>query len=267
MKLVINANNLNSLLCDKRKKNKMVIVDVRNFAEYTQGHIPGAINVDLMHFHWHDTSKPGISQFNKQMRILLSNLGLTKAMHVIFYENASGPTAARGVWLLSYFSHRNVSMLDGGFKEWQKDGYTVETKSNPYQHSNAENIINPKILATYRYIIDVLKKDNKAILIDTRSNSEFNGSVLRAAKAGHIPNAINVDWSENIENGSFKVSEKLRKVYSSIPKNTEIITYCQGGYRAANSYIALKMLGYKNVKVYLGSWGEWGNKIELPTEN
>jgi thiosulfate/3-mercaptopyruvate sulfurtransferase len=267
VKLVINANNLNSLLCDKRKKNKMVIVDVRNFAEYAQGHIPGAINVDLMHFHWHDTSKPGISQFNKQMRILLSNLGLTKGRLVIFYENASGPTAARGVWLLSYFSHRNVSLLDGGFKEWQKDGYTVETKSNPYQHSIAENIINPKILATYKEIIDVLKKDNKAILIDTRSNSEFNGSVLRAAKAGHIPNAINVDWSENIENGSFKVSEKLRKVYSSIPKNTEIITYCQGGYRAANSYIALKMLGYKNVKVYLGSWGEWANKIELPTEN
>ena len=267
MKLVINANNLNSLLCDKRNKKKMVIVDVRNFAEYAQGHIPGAINVDLMHFHWHDTSKPGISQFNKQMRILLSNLGLTKGMLVIFYENVSGPTAARGVWLLSYFSHRNVSLLDGGFEEWQRKGYKVETKSNPYQHSIAENIINPKILATYKDIIDVLKKDNKAILIDTRSNSEFNGSVLRAAKAGHIPNAINVDWSENIENGSFKVSEKLRKVYSSIPKNTEIITYCQGGYRAANSYIALKMLGYKNVKVYLGSWGEWGNKIELPTEN
>ena len=55
-------------------------------------------------------------------------------------------------------------------------------------------------------------------------------------------------------------------MYASIPKNTKIITYCQGGYRAANSYIALKMLGYKNVKVYFGSWGEWGNKIELPTE-
>lgn len=183
MKLVINAKNLNSLLCDKRKKKKMVIVDVRNFAEYAQGHIPGAINVDLMHFHWHDTSKPGISQFNKQMRILLSNLGLTKGMLVIFYENASGPTSARGVWLLSYFSHRNVSLLDGGFKEWQKKGYTVETKSNPYQHSIAENIINPKILATYKDIIDVLKKkENKAILIDTRSNSEFNGSVLRAQR-------------------------------------------------------------------------------------
>lgn len=267
MKLVINANNLNSLLCDKSKRKKIAIVDVRNFAEYAQGHIPGAINVDLMHFHWHDTSKPGISQFNKQTRILLSNLGLTKGMLVIFYENVSGPSAARGVWLLRYFSHRNVSLLDGGFEEWQREGFAVETKSNPYRHSIAENIINPKILATYKDIIDVLKKkDNKAILIDTRSNSEFNGSVLRAAKAGHIPNAINVNWSENIENGSFKVSEKLRKMYASIPKNTKIITYCQGGYRAANSYIALKMLGYKNVKVYLGSWGEWGNKIELPTE-
>lgn len=267
MKLIINAVSLNSLLRKKKKRNKIIVVDVRTYADYAHGHIPGAINIDLMHFHWIDTSTAGISQFNKQMRILFSNLGLAKDKQVIFYEGYSGPSAARGVWLLSYFSHQNVCLLDGGFEKWRKEGYSVETTSNPYQHSVAIGLINPKVLATYREIMsDIENKKNKVVIIDTRSNSEFDGSVLRASKAGHIPGAINIDWNENIENGAFKVYEKLRKIYSNIPKHAKIITYCHGGYRAANSYIALKMLGYNNVKVYLGSWGEWGNRVGLPTE-
>jgi thiosulfate/3-mercaptopyruvate sulfurtransferase len=268
MKLVINPKSLNSLLGDKNKRKKMVIVDVRTFADYMHGHVPGAINVDLMQFHWIDTSSAGITQFNKQTRILFSNLGLTKNTRVIFYENNTGPTAARGVWLLSYFSHRNVCLLDGGFARWQKEGYPVETKTNPYRHSVFRGTANPKILATYEKILTAIKnKDNNVLIIDTRSSAEFDGSILRAAKVGHIPGATNIEWSKNIaEGGAFKDTRKLREVYSRIPKDKEIITYCQGGYRAANTYLALKMIGYRNIKVYLGSWGEWGNKEGLPAE-
>jgi thiosulfate/3-mercaptopyruvate sulfurtransferase len=267
IKLVVNTARLGSLLRNKNERNRIIVVDVRPFADYTLGHIPGAINVDLMHFHWIDTSNLGISQFNKQMQTLLSNLGLTKDKRVIFYESNSGPSAARGVWLLSYFLHQNVSLLDGGFEKWKKERYPIETKNNPYKHSAAGGKTNSKLLATYNEIFTAIKnKGNKLLLIDSRSNPEFDGSIIRASKAGHIPGAINIDWYENIENGAFKVHEKLRKIYSNIPKNAKIITYCQGGYRAANSYIALKMLGYRNVKVYLGSWGEWGNKLGLPVE-
>ncbi|MGA9166153.1 MAG: sulfurtransferase [Nitrososphaeraceae archaeon] len=267
IKLVVNTARLGSLLRNKNERNRIIVVDVRPFADYTLGHIPGAINVDLMHFHWIDTSNLGISQFNKQMQTLLSNLGLTKDKRVIFYESNSGPSAARGVWLLSYFLHRNVSLLDGGFEKWKKERYPIETKSNPYKHSAVGGKTNSKLLATYNEIFTAIKnKGDQVLLIDSRSNSEFDGSIIRASKAGHIPGAINIDWNRNIENGAFKVHEKLRKIYSNIPKHAKIITYCQGGYRAANSYIALKMLGYRNVKVYLGSWGEWGNKVGLPVK-
>jgi thiosulfate/3-mercaptopyruvate sulfurtransferase len=267
MKLVMNTAKLGSLLQSSNERKRTVIVDVRPYTDYILGHIPGAINVDLMHYHWIDTSDLGISQFNNQMQTLLSFLGLTGDKRVIFYESNSGPSAARGTWLLSYFFHQNVSLLDGGFEKWKKDGHSIETKSNRYKHSVVEGKTNPKVLATYNEIFLAIKnKGNNVLLIDSRSSSEFDGSIIRAGKAGHIPGAINIDWHENTEDGSFKVPEKLRKIYSNIPKQSEIITYCQGGYRAANSYIALKLLGYRNVKVYLGSWGEWGNKVGLPVE-
>jgi len=105
------------------------------------------------------------------------------------------------------------------------------------------------------------------IIVDARSRDEYDGSEVRGSRRGHIPTAVNIDWTHNIENDSFKSKDKLSKIYSKIPKNAKIITYCQGGYRAANAFLVLKMLGYKRVKMYLGSWGEWANRFDLPVSN
>jgi thiosulfate/3-mercaptopyruvate sulfurtransferase len=112
--------------------------------------------------------------------------------------------------------------------------------------------------------VSAAAKSKKAVIVDARSQQEYDGSTVRAAKAGHIPGAINIDWNDNLSQDSFKDPEALRRIYAQIPKDAQVITYCQGGYRAANSFLVLKMLGYKNVRMYLGSWGEWGNEPELP---
>ena len=241
----------------------LLIIDTRSFKKYSEGHIPGAVNLDLFAFHWIDTSKKGIENFNHQTETLLSFAGIDNQKKVVFYDDVSGMLAARGVWMLLYFSHPDVSILDGGISKWKKENLPIETKPNAFKPTKFSGQINSDVIMGFEHIRDNL--DNLTI-IDARSPGEYDGTIVRAAQAGHIPNSINIDWNQNItDDGTFKNDTELAKLYD-IPKNSEIVTYCQGAYRAANTFLALKKLGYENIRVYLGSWGEWGNKLTLPVE-
>lgn len=250
-------------LKSKLDESNLLIIDTRSFKEYSEGHIPGSVNLDLFAFHWIDTTKEGIQNFNKQAETIFSFVGASHDKKVVFYDNVSGMLAARGVWMLQYFSHPDVSILDGGLTKWKNENLPLETKSNPYSPSQFTGKTNPKILADFQYILDNI---DSLKIIDARTDGEYSGTTIRAAQVGHIPKSINIDWSSNInDDGTFKSDEQLSQLYQ-IPKDSEIVTYCQGAYRAANTFLALKKLGYSNVRVYLGSWGEWGNKVELPVE-
>lgn len=257
--MLISTTDLSSILHNPN----VILVDTRSFKEYSEEHIPGAVHLDLFAFHWIDTTKEGIENFNDQARKLFSFLGVTQEKKVIFYDSVSGMLAARGVWMLMYFSHQNVSMLNGGITKWKKENLSIETKANNFKPTKFLGKINSNIITGFEHIRDNL--DNLKI-IDARSTAEYDGSIVRAAQTGHIPNSINIDWNQNLsEDGTFKNDDELSKMYN-LPKNSEIVTYCQGAYRAANSFLVLKKLGFQNVKVYLGSWGEWGNNMELSVQ-
>ncbi len=106
-------------------------------------------------------------------------------------------------------------------------------------------------------------------IIDTRSPREYAGEDVRAARGGHIPGAVNINWISNLkgdDSKTFALEGQLVELYDSqkISKDKIIVTHCQTGVRGAHTYFVLKLLGYPKVGVYDGSWAEWGNDREAP---
>ena len=259
MSLLMSTLNLSSILNDPN----LVLVDVRSFSKYSNGHIPGAVNLDVFAFHWIDTTKQGIVNFNKQASTLFTAIG-AQGKKVVFYDDISGMLAARGTWMLQYMSHPDVVMLDGGITKWHKENLPIETGTNRFRPSEFLGKPVSGLIIGYEEIRDNLKQIK---IIDARSPQEYDGVIARAASVGHIPTAVNIDWNLNLsKNGLFKDSAELSHIYRNISKDAPIVTYCQGAYRAAHSFLALKMAGFKDVRVYLGSWGEWGSMLDLPVE-
>jgi len=252
-----------SEMADLVGSENLLLIDARSFPEYEKGHLPGAVNLPLFSYHWADSSATGIKHFAEHTAKIMSAAGADNDKKVVFYDDSSGMLSARGVWLLMYLSHLDVSMLNGGLMQWKARGNKMEQGSNPYIPSQFEGQPDHSLIAGYEYVQENL---DCATILDARSPGEYDGTILRAARGGHIKGAINVNWEDNLaKNGAFKGAEELSKMYD-IDKSAQVITYCQGAYRAANAFLVLKMLGFSNVRVYLGSWAEWGNMYNLPID-
>jgi thiosulfate/3-mercaptopyruvate sulfurtransferase len=246
----------------------VAIVDTRPAEEFAQGHIPGAVHFDLFGLSLVDTSEAPLNAFMHMIHHVFELRGISEAKEVVFYEENSGMRAARGVWFLEYFGHPNARMLDGGINAWRQAGYPVTTEGVAPKSSAFNASVRRDVLATADDVLHSLNQENVKIL-DTRSNGEYRGTQVRAARGGAIPGAIHIEWTDNLDaSGKFKSDPELKSMYekAGITPDKEVISYCQGGYRAAHSYIALRLIGFPRVRNYLGSWKEWGDRLDLPIE-
>ncbi len=243
-------------------RKDVIFVDTRNYWKYVKGHIPGAHNLELYAFHWIDTSSAGLEAFVKQMELLFSSIGVTKGKKVIFYQNDSGYDAARGVWLLHYLGHKDAALLDGGLNAWKRSKLPLSTKDPPSARSRSKFVARPdeSEIATLAYLERSLPSSDSPRVVDARTPGEYSGKYRRALKSGRIPSSINVEWKLALKkDGTLKNAAQLRKLYPELERSKDTVTYCQSGYRAAHSWLVLKLLGYDKVRNYLGSWYEWGN--------
>jgi len=248
---------------------KLVLMDMRPPEAYANGHIPGARSFDIFGISLIDTRPEPLEAFLWIIEHLIQAKGVNSDSTVVLYDDVAGMRSARLFWFLEYFGHDDVHMLNGGFNAWRDAGFPVTQEATIPRGGNFKMNRRAARLATAD---DVLKKLNNpsAVIVDTRSDAEYTGQLVRSKRGGAIPGAVHLEWTNNLDaKGFFKSAGELTKMYAArqITPEKEVIPHCQGAYRSAHTYVALRLIGYPNVRNYLGSWGEWGNREDLPIEH
>jgi len=247
---------------------KPLLIDLRPPEDFAAGHIPGAVHLDLWGVSLIDTDPAPLRAFMWMIDHLFQLRGVERSTPVVVYDEQSGMRAARAFWFLEYFGHPDVKVLDGGFGAWTRAGLPVTRDAVAPTQSTWTGTPQERAIATWRDV-EARLGQRDVVILDTRSDDEYTGTLVRAKRGGRIPGAVHVEWTRNLgPDGRFKPVDELRKMYESagVTPDKEVVTYCQGGYRAAHGYLALRLLGYPRVRNYTGSWKEWGDREDLPIE-
>ncbi|MCB9204134.1 MAG: sulfurtransferase [Flavobacteriales bacterium] len=245
-----------------------VLIDIRKPEEFQSGHIPNALNV------WRnqitDTSYAygGMMPGKSQVESLLSNLGIQQTDTIVIYDDKAECDAARLWWILKFYGHKHIKLLNGGLTAWRAADGELSADSSLNESTEYHFTVSPdSTILSLISDVELALLDSEVIVLDTRGDSEHSGSEhkIGAARAGNIEGSKNLDWAMAVDYNAtkkFLPAHDLKIMYASIgiDGREPVITYCHTGVRSAHTlFVLTELLGYRNIRNYDGSWTEWSH--------
>ena len=265
--LLIEPEELKNHLADP----SFLIVDLSQLSVHARMHIPGAVHLEYGSIVGGNGRMGGLLPDEGTLSQALSNIGLKTEHHVVSYDDEGGGKAARLLWTLEILGHGHYSLLNGGLHAWANEEFPLTRTSTSIEPTGYRASLNrgSDAIADADYIQAHLD-DPTVALLDTRSAAEYDGSKKFAARGGRIPGAVNMEWTEAIDqNRNLRLenaaASRARLEALGIRADQTVVAYCQTHHRSAHTWFWLKWLGYRS-KGYPGSWSDWGNRPELPLE-
>ena len=264
--LVIEPEDLEAILGHP----DLLILDLSQASTYSRAHVPGAIHLPYNQLLAGTPPAPGKLPSREHLIEVFSGIGLTADKTVITYDDEGGGWAGRLIWTLDVIGHPHYAYLNGGIHAWLAGKHPVQTEPVLPTPTRCEFELDLTPSVTMAYILEHLESDNIAIW-DARGPDEYAGTKVLAQRGGHIPGAECYEWTRAMDqNNNLRIRnhESLIKELATlgITRDKEIITHCQTHHRSGFTYLVGKLLGFKNIRAYPGSWAEWGNSPNTPVE-
>ncbi len=237
-------------------------------AEFLAGHIPGAVYFDIDEISDRSSDLPHMLPDTAAFEAAAGALGLSERDTIVVYDGMGLFSAARVWWMLRTFGANDVHLLNGGLPAWKEAGYPLEPGEARPAPAAFRARFDPGGVADFEAVGTALK--GSATVVDARSAPRFRGESPEprpGVRAGHMPGAKNVHYDSLLDaQGRLRPPEEIRKIFQNagVDLSSPAITTCGSGVTAATLVLALEEVGKTDVRLYDGSWSEWGSRPDAP---